>query len=475
MQFRTLQFLLLCVSIPLFAGEEWVRLTTPHFEMLTTGGEKKGREAILYFEQVRGFFIQASPKKEAPQFPVRIIAFRSEKEYKPYRPNETAIAYYHRDRSRDSIVMEDIQAEHFPVAIHEYTHLIIEHSGLKLPVWMNEGWAELYSTLKPRGKQALVGDIPPGRMQTLLTERWLDLGTVTSVDHDSPLYNEKNKSHIFYSEAWALMHMLYLSDSYRPNFTNFVIAVANGKSTPEAFQTVYGRLLGDVQKDLNAYVRGALFRGALFDIKLTKSEEEAEASAPSAFDVQMALADLLAPRKPVEARQRYEQIEKDNPGRPEVEESLGYLAWRDKDIPGTLGHFAKAVAEGTKNPQMCFHYAMLARREGDPKKEAVPALEKALELRPDYLEARLELGMLYLNTHQWSAALGNLTMIKHVDEEHAHRLFSGLAYANMHLGDMTGARKNAELARKYASTPEDKRQADELLQHLGRAPVSRPQ
>ncbi|HLJ48271.1 MAG TPA: tetratricopeptide repeat protein [Bryobacteraceae bacterium] len=475
MLFRVFSALVFCVSLPLFAREEWVRLTTPHFEMLTTAGEKKGREAILYFEQVRSFFIQASPKKQAPQFPVRIVAFRSEKEYAPYRPNESAIAYYHRDRSRDSIVMEDIQSEHFPVAIHEYTHLIIEHSGLKLPVWMNEGWAELYSTLRPQGKQALVGDIPLGRLQILRTEKWLDLATVTSVDRNSPLYNEKNKSHIFYSEAWALMHMLYLSDAYRPNFTKFVVTVANGKTTAEAFESVYGRSLADVQKDLNGYVLGSFFHGALFDIKLAKSEEDADVSTPLSFEVQMALADLLAGRKPDEARQRYEQIAKENPGRPEVEESLGYLAWRDKDIAGAREHFAKAIAAGTKNPQMCFHYAMLDRRGGDLKKEAIPALDRALELKPDYLEARLELGMMYLNMHEWNAALINLATIKHVDEEHAHRLFSGLAYADMHLGDAEAARKNAELAKKYAATDDEKRQSDELLRYLDRTPASRPQ
>ena len=60
------------------APEHWIKLETPHFELYTTAGEKKGREAILYFEQVRSFFLQASPSKRAPEFPVRIVAFRSE-------------------------------------------------------------------------------------------------------------------------------------------------------------------------------------------------------------------------------------------------------------------------------------------------------------------------------------------------------------------------------------------------------------
>src|ERR1041385_6799835 len=71
----------LCASTLLDAAEQWTKVTTPHFELYTTAGEKKAREAILYFEQVRSFFLQASPSKHVSQFPVRIVAFKSEKEF----------------------------------------------------------------------------------------------------------------------------------------------------------------------------------------------------------------------------------------------------------------------------------------------------------------------------------------------------------------------------------------------------------
>jgi hypothetical protein len=115
---------------PLAAADQWVKLATPHFELYTTAGEKKGREAILYFEQVRSFFLEASASKRVSEFPVRIVAFRGEKQYQPYRFNEFAFAAYARGRNRDYIVMQDIVSEHYPAAIHEYTHMIIEHAGL---------------------------------------------------------------------------------------------------------------------------------------------------------------------------------------------------------------------------------------------------------------------------------------------------------------------------------------------------------
>lgn len=99
---------------PLFsAPEKWIKLETPHFELFTTASEKKGREAILYFEQVRSFFQELSTSRQG-QPPVRIVAFRGEREYKPYRMNVGNFAYYAQNRTREFIVMQDISAEHYP-------------------------------------------------------------------------------------------------------------------------------------------------------------------------------------------------------------------------------------------------------------------------------------------------------------------------------------------------------------------------
>src|SRR5579884_3211061 len=96
MRFRLLIALVFCLRA--FAAEHWIRLTTPHFEMYTTNGERQAAAALRQFEQVRYFFMQSSPSKSAPDGTVRIIAFRSEKEYKPYRLNGGSDAYYLRSR-----------------------------------------------------------------------------------------------------------------------------------------------------------------------------------------------------------------------------------------------------------------------------------------------------------------------------------------------------------------------------------------
>ena len=178
---RSAAAILATLSPNMKAAEHWICLTTPHFEMYTTNSEKQGTAALSVFEQVRYFFLQNSKSKTASDTPVRIIAFHSEKEYRPYRVNEGAFAYYVRSRKVDYIVMQDISSEHHQVALHEYTHLVIEHLGLQLPVWLNEGLADLYSSLEPKGDQALLGRPLPGHLVILMTQRWLNLDAVFAV------------------------------------------------------------------------------------------------------------------------------------------------------------------------------------------------------------------------------------------------------------------------------------------------------
>src|SRR5271169_6832185 len=107
---------LIAVAVPSLSAEPWLRLTTPDFELYTSAGEKKGRETILHFEQVRAFFLKASPVKKTSEFPVRIIQFGTEKEFSRYSVNQIAAAYYTGTPARDYIVMSEAANSNAPVA-----------------------------------------------------------------------------------------------------------------------------------------------------------------------------------------------------------------------------------------------------------------------------------------------------------------------------------------------------------------------
>ncbi|MBZ5593406.1 MAG: hypothetical protein LAP39_14280 [Acidobacteriia bacterium] len=472
-----------------FAAEQWLKLQSSHFELYTTAGEKKGREAILYFEQVRDFFVNTRRTSDtAVNVPVRVIAFRSDKEFEPYRINEYATAFYLEGYDRDYIVMRSISQEHYPVAVHEFTHLLVKHSGAELPIWFNEGLAELYSTLKPMGKRVMVGEVIPARFYYLQQNKWMSLETLTSVDHHSPYYNERDRAGIFYSESWALMHMLNLSSEYRPQFSKFLNLLASGATASSAFWQAYAKTINQVQKDLENYLRGGHFNAAVFDVKLEKSAEEPDILPAPPLESGLVLADLLAlTGKQEPAKEAYGRLAKEDPKSWEVEAGLAELAWTGKDLEDARRHFARTAELGSPNARIYFDYAMVLRALGGRESAAIAALKRAVELNPDYQDAHLYLAYSLLQDRQYQEALDHFGTVKHLKVERASTYYHGIAYADYHLEKFADARKAAEAAKKYAQNLEENVAADDMLRVLDQekqrralvpkqlaAPASRP-
>lgn len=450
------------------ASERWIHLATPHFEMYTTSGEKQGTAALQIFEQIRYFFIQSSIASKAPDAQVRIIAFNSEKQYRPYQLSEGAFAYYLRSRKVDYIVMQDIGPDHYPAAMHEYTHLVIEHLGLKLPIWLNEGLADLYSSLEPRGGKALIGRPISGRSQVLFQQRWIPLSVLFSVGRDSRYYHEGDKVSIFYAESWALTHMLVLSDDYRHAFTKFLAAVAQGRPVAACFQSIYGKNLDEVMQDLAQYVHRSTVSAVLYPVKLSKQDLEPEVSTAPDFDVQLALADLLASQKRTmpEAAERLARLAASNRESAVVEESLGYLRWQQGDLTGAREHFGLAEQRGSQDAEMLFQYSQLLRMAKAPSDQISTALRRAVKNKPDFREAWFNLGMTEMEAQHWGTARSAFLQIRTVMPEHAYSYFTALAWCAQQLGELTEARAAELGAKQYARDPDQILQTSNMLLHL---------
>ena len=377
-------------------------------------------------------------------------------------------AYYQRSRQRDYIVLQDINPEHYAVAVHEYTHLIVQHAGLTPPVWLNEGLADLYSSLEAKGDRAMVGRPLAGESRVLARERWLDLAVLTNVTLESPYYNERNKMSIFYAQSWLLAHMLALSTEYGPQFSKFVLAVASGRTTDQAIAAVYGKNLNQVAEDLRAYFRQATLRASLFPIKLERADLEPEVHDLPPFDSQLVLADLLASHRSTAeaARRLLNAMAVKEPGNQRIQESLGYLSWQEGDAVEARVRFAAAFQEGSTDAEMLYHYASLAGTSGGDRDEAIRALTQALQIKPDFEKARLALGMELMDAKLYGRALSTLSGMRTVKPDQAFSVFSSLAYCNLQLKNQRNARMWEEKAAAYARKPSEREQTTTFFRYL---------
>ena len=112
---------------------------------------------------------------------------------------------------------------------------------------------------------------------------------------------------------------------------------------------------------------------------------------------------------------------------------------------------------------MCLDYAALEMHASAASKEVVPILRRAVELKPDFIDARIRLGVALVNQHNYTEAVDELHQIKKVNPDQAPSLFMALAFAELQSGRLDGARQNAELAKKWAKSPEESEHADSIL------------
>ena len=447
--------------------ERWERIGTPDLELYTAAGNAAAREALNHLQQVREFFLKASPLPLLDQFPVRIILFKTEEQFAPYKTSEGQRAFFINSPKRDYIVMADSPGE-YRFAIHEYMHLIVRHSGLRLPTWLNEGWADVYSTLKPVADGVAVGDLVDTRMKTLETGQWLDIDTLTTTDTQSDLYRGKGPTGMFYAESWALAHMLFLAPDYTDNFPKFLMAIHRGKNFGESCQAAYGKTPAEVYGDLRKYFDRKKMYGKVFAAQLGKKsvlpDVLKEASKVDPFDLRLVLADLLAATgHRLEAKETYAELSQAGPGRYEVAESLGYLAFIEKDLSAARREFERAFASGDADPRMCLQLAVLQEGNGQPMATIMASLERALQSKPDYEDAILQMGLVRIAAGEYQSGVVTLMKVGQIRPEQASPVYSALAYGYLRLGDLARARKDAETARQYAGGADQVKRLEAML------------
>ena len=242
---------------PVAAGGPWIRMRSVNFEIYTDATGQRARLILEYFERAYSVFAGLTGYRIGGNSRVNIVAFASQAEYEPYQVKPFAAAYYDPRPDGDYIVLGDASSA-FPAMLHEYAHLMARHANLNLPPWLNEGLADVYSTLRPEANGVLVGTPPPGRLEALLRNPWVPLTAIISADLKSPYYNDRDKAQSLYGEGWALTHMLKFSGTYGPGYTELLKLINSGMPSDQALELVYRRQIGAIESALQAYIHQPL-------------------------------------------------------------------------------------------------------------------------------------------------------------------------------------------------------------------------
>jgi tetratricopeptide (TPR) repeat protein len=145
----------LVVLVPLQAAAEWRVLRTNHFQVIGDVSAGRLREVALRFEQFREVATQLLPGAlRAGRAPVVVIVFPDAASYRPFMPiangRTVPVDGSFVDGADTNYITLNVEAgeQAFPAIFHEYSHLLLNSAFAEAPLWFNEGLAEYFSTFR---------------------------------------------------------------------------------------------------------------------------------------------------------------------------------------------------------------------------------------------------------------------------------------------------------------------------------------
>jgi hypothetical protein len=226
----------------------WSEVTTPHVRVLSDAGPERARHVAERLERLHEQVARTVPALASNSGRPRTAfvfarggAFRDYLPLYDGRPEEDN-GLFQPGPVADWLLFEDgADADLDRVALHEYTHALLREVAPNAPVWLNEGLAQYFSTLRVDAADARVGEPAPECVAWLHGHDLLPMEDLLGTGHGSSDYHTGDRRGTFYAESWLLVHMLLnenVADLAR--WDQYLGALHRGDEPRAAFRASFG-------------------------------------------------------------------------------------------------------------------------------------------------------------------------------------------------------------------------------------------
>ncbi|HEX2122602.1 MAG TPA: hypothetical protein VHL59_13260 [Thermoanaerobaculia bacterium] len=212
------------------ADGQWVRVLTPHFDIVSSAGERKTRAIAEDFERLTALLTRTSAVFRLPPNRTRVFVFGDHREVQPYidavrgvRVDATGITFRHPDGST-MLLDATMRGGEAVTPRHELVHDLLRRGERPLPLWIEEGLAEYY------GNAGMTVREHVSRLRMRLR---MPLAEMFAMGYDSP----QSGSFDFYAQSWATVATLMRRDAQA--FFALVADLDAGTSALDALRTHY--------------------------------------------------------------------------------------------------------------------------------------------------------------------------------------------------------------------------------------------
>ncbi|MEM8961193.1 MAG: hypothetical protein AAGD38_06935 [Acidobacteriota bacterium] len=281
---------------------EWIEVHAPSISVLTDAGVERGAEIAAQLEHFRAVFAQLAPELDlhAP-VPLTIIAFRNNESFSPYKAGRagrgTALLgqlVAHPDGHFLTTNADPGVVDALDVLFHEYTHHLVRTNLPEVPLWLNEGLAEYYSTFATDGESVRLGEPVERHIKWLKQYGVPDLDALLRA-RQGVLGGNHGPREVgaFYAGSWLLAYHLLADDERLARTADYLLAVVGGEDPVTAFEDAMGERLGRIEEELADRVAADQFPTASIPLeRLPTVAVEIHAARPA--DVLTTLGELCA-------------------------------------------------------------------------------------------------------------------------------------------------------------------------------------
>lgn len=398
-------------AVSVFAGEsQWVEVRSPHFSVVTDGGEKRGREVAVRFEQMRAVFGALMEKANVNlAVPLQIVAFRNTKELRQFAPlwngKPTEVAGLFQGNSDRSFILLDLSVENpWAVVFHEYGHQLMNGNiAAQTAPWFEEGFAEYFRSIEVDGKEAHVGKIPDETYLVLRQTGLMKTADLFRVQQNSSTYNESgDRRGGFYAQSSMVVHYLYDHNLIPKLGTYFELTLDQKVSVDDAIQKAFGMSAVQFDKEIRTYITEQRYRYFKLPTPAGTVTTNYTVTPLSSTDGNAVLGDvhLHSPDYSAKAIEEFQAILKTDPSNAVALRGLGYAYLLKEDFGRAAIYFQKAAQGNSKDPRVHYYADLLVSRKGmlgDTAEVSVMTreLETSIALDPSFADAYSLLGFAY--------------------------------------------------------------------------------
>ena len=399
------------------AQEDWIRVRSGPFELLSPGNERAAQEALGQLEQFRHALGRVLSREDLSlPWSLRVVLLRRARNVEaPTAPCP----------GRDSLIASLVAETHpSPEWLRACARLFLEANTRRLPADLEEGLLDYYSTVRIEGVRLTLGQ-PPAR----------------------PTAN------------WALVHMLSLHPDYYGKLRPLLYNLQQGLEAEPAWKNAVGKAPEQVRREASAWLAAGQFSTDTMSGRAINPRRDFRPEPLDPPAGRLATADLrLAQGRSQEAQSLYEAILRTHPASIEAQEGLALIALGARDRERARRHLQAAIEAGSRNARV---WVEAARSEPDAA-SAVEMLRKAATLNPGWAEPHRLLAERESDHDRRIEALARAAQLAPRDGS----LWRALAEAQERKGDYRAAGRSWTAAEQTAPDEAEREQIRQLRRTL---------